>query len=261
MRRFRVWSLTGMSLAVCLGAGFGGTGRCVSAWASDQAVETVWLGEPEHVWWETDTVGKWSSVKAAHEYQVKLYISDEADRNEENWREFHPEDEGLVCVLTVRTSEQFYDFRDYMDDLHTYFFAVRATPQGKEQAYVEAGPWVASMDVDFREKQVIGLSGGTWRNYLEGSRYEKEDGTLLGEGWHLIQGYWYLLDESGYRLSGWQETEEGRYYLGNDGRMVTGWFFWGDSWYYADSSGQVQTGLVMIAPGQSVSFGEDGRMG
>ena len=29
-----------------------------SSLASDHAVETIVLGEPEHVWWETDTVEK-----------------------------------------------------------------------------------------------------------------------------------------------------------------------------------------------------------
>ena len=54
--------------------------------ASDKAVETVYLGTPAHVWWETDTTGKWSSVAKTHEYQVKLYIADNVDRDEENWR-------------------------------------------------------------------------------------------------------------------------------------------------------------------------------
>ena len=55
-------------------------------------------------------------------------------------------------------------------------------PQVKEQAYVQAGGWVGSPDVDFREKQVMGTTGGRWRNYLEGSRYQTEDGAYLTEG-------------------------------------------------------------------------------
>ena len=41
-----------------------------SSYASDKAVEIVYLGTPAHVWWETDTTGKWSSVSKAHEYQT-----------------------------------------------------------------------------------------------------------------------------------------------------------------------------------------------
>ena len=55
-----------------------------SSCASDKAVETVYLGTPAHVWWENDTTGKWSSVAKTHEYQVKLYIADNVDRDEEN---------------------------------------------------------------------------------------------------------------------------------------------------------------------------------
>ena len=57
-----------------------------SSYASDKAVETVYLGTPAHVWWVTETTGKWSSVSKAHEYQVKLYIADSVDRDEDNWR-------------------------------------------------------------------------------------------------------------------------------------------------------------------------------
>lgn len=249
MKGLGFWRQGFLALALCFG--FWSAAWPLTAWASDKAVETVWLGEPEHVWWETDTLGKWSSVKNAREYQVKLYIADGAERDEENWRDFDPEDEGLECVLTVRTSEQSYDFRDYMDDLHTYFFAVRAAPMLKEQAYVKYGNWASSPDIDFKESSVIGLTGGVWRNYLEGSRYEDAEGNLLGGGWHLIQGDWYLFDGNGYRLTGWQDVDGIRYYLGTDGRMATGWFVYDGRWYYADSdSGQIQTGWVMTEPGK-----------
>ena len=96
-----------------------------------------------------------------------------------------------LCGLELETaravSYTHLDFSQYLDDLHTYFAAVRAVPQIKEQAYVQAGGWVGSPDVDFREKQVMGTTGGRWRNYLEGSRYQTEDGAYLTEGWQLIE--------------------------------------------------------------------------
>lgn len=207
--------------------------------ASDRAIETVYLGAPKHVWWENDTLGKWSPVTGAHEYQVKLYLADDVDRDEENPRSFDPEAEGLEAVMTRRTADTSCDFSEYMNDLHVYFFAVRAVPRVNEQAYVVSGSWIASLDMDFRERTVRGITGGKWRNYLEGSRYEDADGQFLSGGWQLIAGYWYLLDENGFRLTGWQTTEDGRYYLGTDSKMATGWFLWEDAWYYADPDGRL----------------------
>lgn len=232
----------------------------LTAWASDQAVEQVYLGEPKYVYWETDTVGRWSSVSKAHEYQVKLYLADNVDRDEENWRAVDWEDEELEAVMTKRTSELTCDFSDYMNDLHSYFFVVRATPRISEQAYVTAGEWVASPDTDFRGKAVQGITEGKWRNYLEGTQFEDVDGNPLGAGWHLIKGSWYFFDQNGYRQTGWQTIDGGRYYLNEDGRMSTGWFVSEDNWYYADSDGRIQTGWIMDQPGKYYYLNEDGTM-
>ena len=235
----------------------------VPAYASDKPVEQVYLGEPKYVWWETDTVGKWSSVSKAHEYQVKLYIADNVSRDEENWKKIDFDDEDVAeaeCVMTKRTSDTSCDFTSYMNDLHSYFFVVRATPKVSEQAYVTAGRWTASPDVDFREKQSQGIMEGKWRNYMEGSRYEDGDGNFLPGGWQLIRGSWYLLDENGYRQSGWQTVDGSRYYLGEGGQMATGWFVWEENWYYADKSGKMQTGWVMDKPGKYYYLKEDGTM-
>lgn len=230
------------------------------AWASDKAVEQVYLGEPKYVYWETDTVGRWSSVSKAHEYQVKLYLADNVDRDEEDWRQINWEDEELEAVMTKRTTELSCDFSDYMNDLHSYFFVVRATPRVSEQAYVTPGDWVASPDLDFRGQPVLGITEGKWRNYLEGTQYEDVDGNPLGGGWHLIKGSWYLFDENGYRQTGWQTVDGSRYYLNEDGRMAAGWFVYEDDWYYADSDGRVQTGWVMDQPGKYYYLNADGTM-
>lgn len=238
-------------------------GTRVTALASDRSVDTVYLGQPKHVWWETDTVAKWSSVSKAHEYQVKLFIADDIDRDEDNWRRIDMEDEVMTeaeAVVTKRTSDLSCDFSEYMNDLHSYFFVVRAVPRISEQAYVVSGAWTASYDIDYRGQEKQGITGGKWRNYLEGSKYETEDGSFLDAGWHLIKGSWYLLDENGYRLSGWQEPDGKRYYLSTDGRLATGWFVWEDQWYYAGDDGQICTGWVMAEPGKYYYLNEDGRM-
>lgn len=253
-------------MAVCITAGgvvcresAGGIG-VLTAWASDKAVEQVSLGEPKYVYWESDTVGRWSPVSKAHEYQVKLYLADNVDRDEENWRAVDWENEEMEAVMTRRTSELTCDFSDYMNDLHSYFFVVRATPKISEQAYVTAGEWVASPDMDFRGQAVQGITEGKWRNYLEGTQFEDVDGNPLGGGWHRIKGSWYLFDENGYRQTGWQTVDGDRCYLKEDGRAATGWFVYGDDWYYADSDGRVQTGWVMDQPGKYYYLKEDGTM-
>lgn len=231
-----------------------------SASASEKDVDPVYLSESKHVWWETDFVGKWSSVKRAHEYQVKLFISDFVDRDEENYKEVNIEEEDLTCVMTVRTSELECDFSEYMRDGHSYFFAVRAVPRINEQAYVVPGDWVASKDKDYTSGMNLGITGGKWRNYLEGSKYEDADGNILSPGWHLIQGAWYYLNENGYRQSGWQNLDGNRYYLDESGRMTTGWFLIGENWYYANKEGAVMTGWIMTEPGVYYYLDENGVM-
>lgn len=89
------------------------------------------FGEPKYVYWETDTVGRWSSVSKAHEYQVKLYLADNVDRDEEDWRQIDWEDEELEAVMTKRTTELSCDFSDYMNDLHSYFFVEAADAESQ----------------------------------------------------------------------------------------------------------------------------------
>lgn len=244
---------------IWLGLAWGNGERGLTAWASDEPVELIWLGEPEHVWWETDTSGKWSSVEDANEYQVKLFISDHVERDEENWREVDWSDEDLEAVVTARTSRTSFDFSGYMEDGRSYFFAVRATPKSNEQAYVQAGGWTASKDADMKA-EAMGLTGGTWRNYLEGSRYEDENGEFLGSGWHRIEGSWYLFDENGFRLTGWQTADGKKYYLDGEGKMAEGWFVYGDDWYYAGPTGELQTGWVMDKPGCYYYLDGEGRL-
>lgn len=232
----------------------------MSVYASDKAVETVQLGKAAHVWWDSDTVGAWSSVKKAHEYQVKLYLSDDVERDEENGNYIDADGLGLEAEAVYRVTENRCDFTEHMSDLHTYFFTVQAVPRLNEQAYVMAGEKMASPDTKFQGKQVLGITEGTWRNYLEGSRYETADGTYLPSGWHLIRGSWYYLDEQGYRVSGWQEIENCRYYFDDYGKMQKGWISLEDNWYYADSDGVIQTGWVMTKPGCYYYLNEAGVM-
>ncbi len=238
-----------------------------TAYASDKEVEEITLGTPKHAWWESDTVGKWTSVKKAHEYQVKLYIADDVEieynENTEKWAYYYDDDEGadpLDAVAVIRTGETSCDFSEYMKDQHSYFFVVRATPRVSEMAYVNNGSWKVSPEIDFRGKLVQGITTGKWRNYLEGSRYDTGEGEYLTDGWQLIYGKWYYLADGGYRQTGWCTVDDETYYLDEYGVMATGWFYQNDSWYYANKSGVVQTGWVMPQPGKYYYLYEDGTM-
>ncbi|MGL5437792.1 MAG: hypothetical protein ACRDBO_20825 [Lachnospiraceae bacterium] len=251
---------TAVAVTLIMAIALTGSTGAVPAFASDKSIEQVYLGEPKHVWWETDTVGKWNTVSKAQEYQVKLYIADYVDRDEDNWRSINWEDEEMEAVMTKRTTETSCDFTEYMNDLHSYFFVVRATPKVSQQAYVTAGSWVASPTIDYRNTAVQGITEGKWRNYLEGTMYEDIDQNTLSNGWFLIKGTWYLFDADGYLQTGWQTIDGNRYYLGENGAMSTGWFVYGDNWYYAAKDGAIQTGWIMDLPGKYYYLYEDGTM-
>lgn len=224
------------------------------AYASDKPVTHVRLAAPEHAWWRTDTQAQWSavhkqaevneqgyivpgadwkSVSQTVEYQVKLYLADdvelEYDEDAKKWN-YEASEDGLSCVTSVHTTDTSYDFSDYMKDLHSYFYVVRAIPKMSQIAYVENGAWTISPEVDFRQKQTMGITEGKWRNYMEGSRYDLGDGQgFLEEGWQLIRGKWYYLSGGGYRQTGWIMPEPDQYYyLYEDGVMacstvIDGW--------------------------------------
>lgn len=229
--------------------------------ASDKDVEHIYLATPEHVRWESDTVGSWSSVSKAKEYQVKLYRADFIARDEDDLQDFDWEEAEEEVVMVQRTTAKQMNFTDYMQDGYTYFFAVRAVPQLNQQAYVNAGEWVASVDVDLRNQQVIGITDGTWRYFLEGTMYELDDGTFLSGGWNFIKGYWYLFNELGYRMSGAQYIDGKSYYLNEEGILEIGWIQLGENWYYSDDDGVLQANCwIEYLPGDFYYLGEDGRM-
>ena len=69
-------------------------------------------------------------MKKAHEYQVKLYIADNVEREEDNWRKVDFDDESLEeaeCVMTRRTGETSCNFSAYMNDLYSVYHALLYT--------------------------------------------------------------------------------------------------------------------------------------
>ena len=184
------------------------------------------LDAPEKAWWSGPTVAKWKSVRAANQYQVKLYQYG-----------------GLAeAVLTVKVASSSYDFADVMEDGKQYYFMVRSIPKVNEQQTKTASEWTASEEGD---PVTRGITSGKWRNYLEGSRYELEDGSFAANGWQLIRGQWYYFSDSGYVVADtWLDDNGWRYYLTEDGKIQTGWLEENGHWYYFDKDGKMQTGWV-----------------
>lgn len=184
------------------------------------------LDAPEKAWWSGSTVAKWKSVRAANQYQVKLY------------QYGGPEE----AVLTVKVAAISYDFAEVMKDGEQYYFMVRSVPKVNEQQIKTASDWTVSAEGD---PVIRGITSGKWRNYLEGSRYEMEDGSFAADGWQLIQGQWYYFDHTGYvTVNTWLDFNGRRYYLAEDGKMQTGWLEDNGNWYYFNAAGEMQTGWV-----------------
>lgn len=188
------------------------------------AYESTVLEAPEKAWWSGPAQARWKGVKQSKQYQVKLY-----------------EDGGLQsAVVTVKVSAVTYDFSDVMVDGKEYYFMVRSVPKVNEQQMKSGSDWTVS---EVGEPVTRGETGGTWRHYLEGSRYEMADGSHVTAGWKMIHGSWYYFSEPGYAVkNSWLDWEGLRYYLTEDGSAKTGWMELSGSWYWFSQSGEMMTG-------------------
>lgn len=213
--------------------------------ADEEKIETVtedgitYLGTPKHVWWADGTTAKWSSVKKAYRYQVRLFENGES-------------------VTRVTVDGLSYDFREYIKEGCTYSFEARAVSKTYIQHYVSEDGWRESADQ-------IGISQGEvygrWRNYQEGSKYQKKDGSFAEPGWLMVLGRWYYFDSSGYVVKNdWIEEDGSRYYLSGDGGMSVGWSRWEGNWYYFGENGAMQVGWLQTQPGEWYYLNQDGTM-
>ncbi|MFR5601905.1 MAG: hypothetical protein ACLTKI_05915 [Lachnospiraceae bacterium] len=204
------------------------------------AVTERTLGEPEWIRWD-GTTAVWDSVSKASQYQVKLYEDEE--------------DSEVIVKLTVDTNRA--DLGSYMENGVDYYVSVRAVAKMSQSGYVTDGQWVDSPVLQGVDR---GYTGGKWRNYQAGNRYETETGAYLGAGWQRVEGSWYYMDQNGYTRSGWLPLEDATYYLSENGSMMTGWQELDGSWYYFQEDGAMKTGWLMTQPGQWYYFDETGKM-
>ena len=201
------------------------------------AAETIQLGDTEEAWWKDSHTATWKTVKQAKEYQVRLF-------------------ENGVSIVRLATSTNQLDLKNYMKDGNDYYFAVRAVPATGEDGYKKAGEWVESND---QSMTIQGITGGRWKDYLEGRKYMLEDGSYISGDWARILGSWYYFQQDGYILKGWYQEGDHYYYLNMDqGVMTTGWDMIDGNWYYFDKNGKMVTGWIEDLPRHWYYLGEDG---
>ena len=74
---------------------------------------------------------------------------------------------------------------------------------------------------------------------------------MLGQGWHIISGRYYYMEESGRMHKGWL-LDQGRWYYLNElensleGVMFSGFMVRNEKTYYLNSNGAMETGWVSI---------------
>lgn len=203
----------------------------------------VQLGMTEKAGWSSSNPNKavWKKVPFATAYQLRLY-----------------REGALIQTLTVRGTS--VDLSEYMTQEAYYYYEVRAMGRDTaERQFLLSGEYVESEET-LMDEETIGEVDGTWRNYQEGSRYYRADGTNPVSAWLQISGDWYYFDANGYMTTGWQNVGGLWYYLGTDGKMATGWQEINGIWYYLDDSGKMITGWVETKPGYWYYLNADGSM-
>lgn len=198
------------------------------------------LGETEKAGWSSEkNHAVWKKVPFATAYQLRLYRDGE-----------------LVKTLTVTTNTA--DLSEYMTQNANYAYQVRAMGETDAQRYyLLSGEYVDSEEMLLED---LGQIGGNWRNYQDGVKYIRQDGSSPAGQWEKISGYWYYFDANGYRATGWQVVDNSWYYMNQDGKMAVEWQEIEGKWYYLGTDGRMQTGWVQGTPGIWYYLYEDGSM-
>jgi len=203
------------------------------------------LATPKEIAWssEKSSIVKWSSVKYATSYRVKVY-----------------QDNKVVKTETVTSRS--YDAGKYFNGESEVLVSVTALGTGNSDSkYIKQSDeaFVDGAEVDWDDKE-------STYGYWEGKRYrltEKDDDKEYARGWIEIFGKWYYFDQNYNLKTGWIDDNGMRYYADSDGVMQVGWQQTKDSdaWYYFRTSGEMATGWVgSSSPGTWYYMGEDGTM-
>lgn len=201
----------------------------------------VQLDSPDDAGWSSASKTKavWEKVEYATGYQIRLY------RDED-------------YIRTIDATGTSKDLSEYMNKEGYYYYEIRAVGKDKDDAkYRKSSEYLMSSN---REMAELGETGGRWRNYSEGKKYRREDGTYVTGQWEKIVGKWYYFKDDGFAATGWKPVSGRWYYLDGEGVMLTGWQKIEDVWYYLDADGAMATGWREAAPGQWYYLTESGAM-
>lgn len=203
-------------------------------------IPRIQLGETEKAGWSSEKGhAVWKKVPFATAYQLRLYRDGE-------W----------IKTLTVTANT--VDLSEYMTQEASYTYQVRAMGEtDAERYYLLSGEYVDSEETLLED---LGQTEGSWRNYQNGVKYIRQDGSSPAGQWEKIAGYWYYFDVNGYRTTGWQAIDNSWYYLNRDGKMEIEWQQIEGKWYYLGTDGRMQTGWIQGTPGIWYYFYEDGSM-
>ena len=192
--------------------------------------------------WDEDTgYGYWEDTEDGKRYELKVYRGN-----------------SLLNSSTLTTTENSYNFSQYITRSGTYTFQVRSVYNSSNKGeWTESDDWyvdsetagsfknsgsssTTSVNTAGSSSSSVGApsssnSSGAWLQDSVGWWYCNADRSYTINGWQSINNKWYYFDERGYMMTGWILWKNVYYYCGPDGAMLTN--TWTPDGYYVDSNG------------------------
>ena len=98
-----------------------------------------------------------------------------------------------------------------------------------------------------------------WYQTENGLVYRLTDGSMLSDGWHMLDNVWYYFNADGTAQTGWMKLGSKWYFFGDKGAMQTGWQQLSGKWYYFTGGGTMVTGWKQLS-GKWYYFASGGAM-
>ena len=86
-----------------------------------------------------------------------------------------------------------------------------------------------------------------WYQTENGLVYRLTDGSMLSDGWHMLENVWYYFNADGTAQTGWMQLGSKWYFFNDKGAMQTGWQQLSGKWYYFASGGAMVTGWKQLS--------------
>ncbi len=194
----------------------------------DDGDTSLELDEDEVVWDDSNNgYGYWEALDYARSYELRIY------RNNSR-----------VTTDTLTTTDDYYDFGQYMTKEGDYYFRVRAVHGSNN------GSWINSDDIYISDDDAAeiaarvsssgtsSISGmtqrptdenGQWISDENGYWWCRNDRTWPADQWEKIGGYWFFFNPDGYAVENewvqWNSETQSLgsglwYYLGINGVMM-----------------------------------------